>query len=254
MGKATAHGIKGGLISFVQGGKFEQGFFSGAASSLSGNINVGSSLGAQVALGAVVGGTVEEIGGGKFANGAVTGSFTVLFNALMHQIDISKVNRAIADFMDLGRNGRMYNSEEEATRIAQYIVATIGKEIEVSTYFNSSGEKSYYLESFFPNNWQVSRLYNNDRLEAEGYTLVSGTHYSISEHLQPNGKVGSVAVSRADFEAARHYGVPITHFSVGLGQWTITHDYLRYYCRYTSADIRYYPDAQFNISNVHGNP
>jgi RHS repeat-associated protein len=86
MGKAAAHGVKNGLFSFVQGGKFEQGFFSGAASSLSSGIDVGSSMGAQVALGAVVGGTVEEIGGGKFANGAVTGAFTVLFNDALHSL------------------------------------------------------------------------------------------------------------------------------------------------------------------------
>jgi len=147
----------------------------------------------------------------------------------------------------------MYNSEIEATRLAQYLVATIGREIEVSTYTNSSGEKSYYLESFFANSWSVSRFNNNERLEAEGYTLVSGTHYSISEHIQPNGKVGNVAVSRADFNAARSMGVPITHYSVGLGQWTVTHNYLGYYCRFISNDLRYYPDAQYTISNVQGN-
>jgi hypothetical protein len=95
-GKASAHGIKGGLFSFVQGGKFEQGFFSAAVSDLTGGINVGSSMGAQVALGAVVGGTVEEIGGGKFANGAVTGSFTVLFNQVLHKITDQRESLALS--------------------------------------------------------------------------------------------------------------------------------------------------------------
>ena len=33
---------------------------------------------------AVLSGTVSEIGGGKFANGAITGAFAVMFNDLMH--------------------------------------------------------------------------------------------------------------------------------------------------------------------------
>jgi hypothetical protein len=31
-------------------------------------------------------GTVSELGGGKFANGAVTGAFSMIFNDLMHYI------------------------------------------------------------------------------------------------------------------------------------------------------------------------
>ena len=33
---------------------------------------------------AVIGGTVSEIGGGKFANGAITSAFSMMFNGLMH--------------------------------------------------------------------------------------------------------------------------------------------------------------------------
>ena len=35
---------------------------------------------------AVLIGTVSEIGGGKFANGAVTGAFAMMFNDMMHQV------------------------------------------------------------------------------------------------------------------------------------------------------------------------
>ena len=34
---------------------------------------------------AVLSGTVSELGGGKFANGAITGAFVVMFNDLMHK-------------------------------------------------------------------------------------------------------------------------------------------------------------------------
>ncbi|MDR0969398.1 MAG: hypothetical protein LBM67_02520 [Lentimicrobiaceae bacterium] len=43
------------------------------------------SAGSQVALSAVLGGTAEALGGGKFANGAITGAFVMLFNHLQHE-------------------------------------------------------------------------------------------------------------------------------------------------------------------------
>ncbi len=39
----------------------------------------------RVATAAVISGTAEELSGGKFSNGAVTGSFVVMFNDLMHE-------------------------------------------------------------------------------------------------------------------------------------------------------------------------
>ena len=38
----------------------------------------------MIASNAVLSGTVSEIGGGKFANGAVTGAFAMMFNDMMH--------------------------------------------------------------------------------------------------------------------------------------------------------------------------
>jgi len=40
----------------------------------------------KVVSSAVLGGTIAEIGGGKFANGAVTGAYSILFNELMHHV------------------------------------------------------------------------------------------------------------------------------------------------------------------------
>jgi hypothetical protein len=40
------------------------------------------SKGAQVALAAVIGGTAEALGGGKFSNGAVTGAYVMMLNHL----------------------------------------------------------------------------------------------------------------------------------------------------------------------------
>jgi ABC-type xylose transport system permease subunit len=47
-------------------------------------------IGDKVILSAVIGGTAEALGGGKFANGAVTGAYVMMFNHLMMQNSLSK--------------------------------------------------------------------------------------------------------------------------------------------------------------------
>jgi RHS repeat-associated protein len=82
--KAIAHGVTRGIITQAQGGNFRAGFWSGFASS---GFSVGTkgygNQYSRAAIMAVVGGTVSEVTGGKFANGAVTGAFVHLFNDAM---------------------------------------------------------------------------------------------------------------------------------------------------------------------------
>jgi RHS repeat-associated protein len=83
----VAHGFVGGVFSVAQGGSFESGFLSAGVSELAspyatqlshGNVYFGT------AIEAVVGGTTSAIGGGNFANGAVTAAFGYLFNYCAH--------------------------------------------------------------------------------------------------------------------------------------------------------------------------
>ena len=83
--KAASHGLSRAAISMVQGGTFKSGFASGFASSF---FSPGTSLGdgtggftLRTTIAGVVGGTASEIGGGKFANGAISGAFVHMFNA-----------------------------------------------------------------------------------------------------------------------------------------------------------------------------
>jgi len=84
--KALSHGLSRGIIAKAQGGTFRSGFASGFAASL---FSPGTTLGGDGAEGftlrttvaAVVGGTASELGGGKFANGAISGAFVHMFNA-----------------------------------------------------------------------------------------------------------------------------------------------------------------------------
>ena len=91
LAKVAAHAAAGGTLNTLQGGKFGHGFLSaGVTEALSPAIGAASSGGgaggvvAGTVASAVVGGTVSELSGGKFGNGAQTGAFQFLFNQVVH--------------------------------------------------------------------------------------------------------------------------------------------------------------------------
>ncbi|WP_371196112.1 RHS repeat-associated core domain-containing protein [Glaciecola sp. SC05] len=80
-----SHGLAGGVISDLQGGKFGHGFFSAG---LTKGLNINASFdkfGAgwdivRITTAAIVGGTISKITGGKFGNGAVTAGMAQALN------------------------------------------------------------------------------------------------------------------------------------------------------------------------------
>jgi RHS repeat-associated protein len=84
-GKVLAHGVAGGVMSSLQGGKFGSGFLSaGVAEAASGQIQGIKVAAGRVIAASIVGGTTSVLAGGKFANGAVTGAFSQAFNEEQH--------------------------------------------------------------------------------------------------------------------------------------------------------------------------
>jgi hypothetical protein len=91
IGRSIAHGVVGGAMNVVRGGKFGVGFVSSAftkfvsdpiqgfAEKIAGTSGVVSDM-AGAAGAAIVGGTASVLGGGKFANGAQTAAIQYLFN------------------------------------------------------------------------------------------------------------------------------------------------------------------------------
>ncbi|NJR42019.1 MAG: hypothetical protein HC767_04550, partial [Akkermansiaceae bacterium] len=86
----AGHGVIGGATNVAMGGKFQDGFLSGAVAAATAktgltdpNTDVGRSLGfaGRTAIASIAGGTASVIGGGKFANGAMTGAMTHMLNA-----------------------------------------------------------------------------------------------------------------------------------------------------------------------------
>jgi hypothetical protein len=100
-----AHGTFNGTMRLTQGAKFKHGFLSGFVSSLGGSFmqTYGTSMnaGTQIIMSAAIGGNAEALGGGKFANGAVTGAYVMMFNHLMNdsdpESDLKRQNTPIAE-------------------------------------------------------------------------------------------------------------------------------------------------------------
>lgn len=92
LARATAHGISQGGLAELSGGDFGASFLAGFSGSIAGSMTTGTKFFGKARDGnrelmvrrtvaaAVVGGTVSEIGGGKFANGAATAAMVSLFS------------------------------------------------------------------------------------------------------------------------------------------------------------------------------
>ncbi|WP_148040951.1 hypothetical protein [Montanilutibacter psychrotolerans] len=84
--KSLSHGVAGGVMSSMQGGKFGHGFASaGAAQAFSPMIdtignNSPSYAPKRIAAAAIAGGATSMLSGGKFANGAITAAFSRALN------------------------------------------------------------------------------------------------------------------------------------------------------------------------------
>ncbi len=100
MYRALAHGLSRAVIATVRGGKALGGFLSGFAGSLLGGFakgleNVDTIT--KTILVAIAGGTASVLGGGKFANGAMSAAFVFMFNHMSMKESFKKLLRKLRD-------------------------------------------------------------------------------------------------------------------------------------------------------------
>ena len=97
------HTFSQGFLEGIQGGNILHGFIAGATSGVGGHYinkfgghlsNIG-----KITANAVLSGSVEELGGGKFANGAVTGAFSMMFNDLMHSLGSKRIEKIFREYL-----------------------------------------------------------------------------------------------------------------------------------------------------------
>jgi hypothetical protein len=202
--RATAHGAFNGTMRMAQGGKFEHGFLSGFVSSLGGSAmqSYGGNMTftEKTAIAAVIGGTAEALGGGKFANGAVTGAYVMMLNHLMHE---------------------WHPSRQAAAASAQSKTSETGNETSVLVFQDDQGEYCYWecphdeRNSVTASYWVVP-----PEDEMYGLTLTEEFHYSVKDGLPDKlGRPTWIKGSFQDWVTARSLKIPVTHYTIGIGSW-----------------------------------
>lgn len=161
-----------------------------------------------IAVTSVTGGIVSEIGGGKFANGAITSAFSFLFNDLKHKIKTSTNRLAISDWAFYQPNSDFrtiaefrtdiyitadYYSDGKitVTAIANYknvpycvLKAALSIKVEVDDIYtdiilrNNNSESSMITEG-----WQHigKTKFNIYAKEAKTVNLIFRPHYNVSD-------------------------------------------------------------------------
>lgn len=183
------HAFANGWLAAMQGQNMFSGMLTGGASSLGGagleSLNI-KNVGMLAAGNAVIGGTVSVIGGGKFANGAVTGAFTMLFNELMHEankLDKSKQNNATKQFIAIVV-GESTNNVDEAAAIGSVIMNrldAIGASISDGFVDKIGGAGQYdaiggpHYEKIMKSSWES--ILNSDN---PYYSRIAGAIMSLS--------------------------------------------------------------------------
>ena len=195
VGKVVAHGMAGGVMSSLQGGKFGHGFASaGVTQTFSPGIdridagNMGFSAQRTLAA-ATLGGTVSAMTGGKFANGAVTAAFSRAFNDEVHGAERRAAQRrlAAANFRLLMSGGmRPFASADEAAMFWHESIGTLPESVEFGSLIFRLG-KNYYLG-------EVVSSFNTSEVDVFGLSStgsMSGASIAGFIHNHPGGGVFS---------------------------------------------------------------
>ena len=154
----------------------------------------------KTAIAAVIGGTAEALGGGKFANGAVTGAFVEMYNHLMHE---------------------WHPSRKAAAASAQSKTSETGNETSVLVFQDDQGENCYWeCPHDERNSEKASYWVFPPEDEMYGLTLTEEFHYSVKDGaLDPDGNPTWIKGSFQDWVTARSLKIPVTHYTIGIGSW-----------------------------------
>ena len=132
--KALAHGLAGGASSYMQGGNFARGFLStGAAAYFAPGIEkLNGSIGMEVAVSALIGGTFSTIGGGKFSNGAVSSAFSYALNQLQQKAKMTTSGEGIEFIKDFEKFESMpYRGQDSQNLTIGYGHVIVGDELDI---------------------------------------------------------------------------------------------------------------------------
>ena len=184
------HTFSQGWFEGVQGGNMFHGFMMGAVSGAGGyGINKTTSMTKTLKIisASTVSGTIDEIGGGKFANGAVTGAFSFLFNDYMHLRKTRLHNRAkkfvTFPFDEKAGAGNALMTVDTYVYINDYVQAKIlDTHVMLTSYSNIS---DIDIEGAFGVEFKIGGRkseYSLKKLTGE-YVVPSGTNFAGDIHI-----------------------------------------------------------------------
>ena len=209
LARVSLHSVADGAMEALQGGHWEHGLLTGLASAGGGELlgGYGAYLSdAQMLAGnAILGGVVSEIGGGKFANGAMTAAFQMMYNHLSHQgptiKQLKKIDaiyrKSLEDYpspQDFYRsvglpeyaNGRAarlsYALNESGTKTIPYIKGQTRKGSDGKNYFMLAKD----MRNWFHKIWGTPRVFHfgNGAILKNGIVAQSGFDPPITGHVE----------------------------------------------------------------------
>lgn len=200
------HTFSQGWLEGVQGGNMLHGLMMGAVTWAGGYGLKRKDLNyiGKIVANATVSGLVDEIGGGKFANGAITGAFAYIFNDAMHNGPTQKQLKQIDEFY---RQSLFENSSPQefyhSVGLPEYDNACAAR---LSYALNKSGIKIPYIPgetrlgvdgnnyfmfakdmgAWFRQKWGPPRLYTNPQKYTlkNGVVFQSGFSGGITGHVE----------------------------------------------------------------------
>lgn len=216
--KVALHGLAGGVMSELGGGKFGHGFASAAGTELASAKITMIGGGAReykahrVFSAALVGGTIAQATGGKFANGALTAAFSRTFNGEWHlerrvdQMNADGLGISLDEFDKLtGRSG----SRQAAEVVTGAALGTY--QLGRGVYRFYSFTLSWYAsigEGYYTGDWTMSD-YRSRQIDVVGKTV----EYAIEHPDQ--ARRGAEAAARYIFSDVSRGSATITRAAVG---------------------------------------
>lgn len=209
LARVSLHSVSDGAMEAIQGGHWEHGLMTGLASAGGGELlsNYGTYISdAQILAGtATLGGVVSEIGGGKFANGAMTAAFQMMYNHFYHQgptfKQLEKIDaiyrKSLADYpnasdfyrsvglpeYDNGCAARLsYALNESGTKLVPHIKGQTRRGSDGKNYFMFAKD----MRRWFHKIWGAPRVYHfgNGTTLKNGIVAQYGFDPPITGHIE----------------------------------------------------------------------
>jgi hypothetical protein len=233
--QTLGHALLGGAVSEVQGGSFGSGALAGAVNGAFGPAisRIGGGrpdfeyVAERVAVSAVLGGTVSELGGGKFANGAVTAAFLRLYNEESFHAKYTdghsywyRDSRGTGGyFQTVGAQAVPTSAETDGT--AGWDTAEEAAQVAIDSSWSFSGgnewagvvfqnpDGSYgYTIAFSTSSWFFYPGINSPTQSWTGPTDINGSSASAIWHIHAGGTKYNSVFSGGDLKEAMLINVP----------------------------------------------